>query len=126
MLLSRLSRALFWFNPLSWLVFRMMKKEQEKACDELVLKAGIKPSTYAENLLSIRDSVPVHWSPPAAVLVIGCASSLALALGELSEHPLVLPPEGNPLRAEVDAATPTGRRWRCAWRRLKTSPVPGA
>lgn len=23
-----------------------MKKEQEKACDELVLKAGVKPSTY--------------------------------------------------------------------------------
>jgi len=68
MLLARLSRALYWFNPLSWLVFRMIKNEQEKACDELVLKAGIKPSTYAENLLFIRNSVPVHWNPPAAVL----------------------------------------------------------
>ena len=68
MLLARLSRALYWFNPLSWLVFRMIRKEQEKACDELVLKAGIKPSTYAENLLFIRNSVPVHWTPPAAVL----------------------------------------------------------
>jgi len=68
MLLARLSCALYWFNPLSWFVFRMIRKEQEKACDELVLKAGIKPSTYAENLLLIRNSIPVHWSPPAAVL----------------------------------------------------------
>ncbi len=68
MLLARLSRALYWFNPLSWFVFRMIHKEQEKACDELVLKAGIKPSTYAENLLLIRNSVPLHWNPPAAVL----------------------------------------------------------
>ena len=68
MLLARLTRALYWFNPLSWFVFRMIRKEQEKACDELVLKAGIKPSTYAENLLLIRNSVPVHWNPPAAVL----------------------------------------------------------
>jgi beta-lactamase regulating signal transducer with metallopeptidase domain/lipopolysaccharide export system protein LptC len=68
MLLARMSRALYWFNPLSWVVFRMIRKEQEKACDELVLKAGIKPSTYAENLLLIRNSVPLHWNPPAAVL----------------------------------------------------------
>jgi beta-lactamase regulating signal transducer with metallopeptidase domain len=68
MLLARLSRALYWFNPLSWYVFRQIKKEQEKACDELVLKAGIKPSTYAENLLLIRNSISVSWNPPAAVL----------------------------------------------------------
>ena len=68
MLLTRISRAIYWFNPLSWIVLGMVKREQEKACDELVLKAGIKPSTYAENLLFIRNSVSGHWSPPAAVL----------------------------------------------------------
>jgi beta-lactamase regulating signal transducer with metallopeptidase domain len=68
MILARISRAVYWFNPLSWIVLGMVKREQEKACDELVLKAGIKPSTYAENLLSIRNSVSGHWNPPAAVL----------------------------------------------------------
>jgi beta-lactamase regulating signal transducer with metallopeptidase domain len=68
MILARISRALYWFNPLSWIVLGMIKREQEKACDELVLKAGIKPSTYAENLLFIRNSVKGHWNPPAAVL----------------------------------------------------------
>ncbi len=68
MILARVSRAIYWFNPLSWIILGMIKREQEKACDELVLKAGIKPSTYAENLLFIRNSVSDHWNPPAAVL----------------------------------------------------------
>ena len=68
MILARISRAIYWFNPLSWVVLGMIKKEQERACDELVLKAGIKPSTYAENLLFIRNSVSGNWNPPAVVL----------------------------------------------------------
>jgi len=68
MILARISRAVYWFNPLSWIVLGMIKREQEKACDEMVLKAGIKPSTYAENLLFIRNSVSGQWNPPAAVL----------------------------------------------------------
>ncbi len=68
MIMARISRAIYWFNPLSWIVLGMIKREQEKACDELVLKAGIKPSIYAENLLFIRNSVSGHWNPPAAVL----------------------------------------------------------
>jgi hypothetical protein len=56
MILVRLNLAFFWFNPLSWVAFRMLRKEQEKACDELVLKAGIKPSTYAANLLLLRQA----------------------------------------------------------------------
>jgi len=67
-ILARCSLALYWFNPLSWFAFRMMKKEQEKACDELVLKAGVKPSTYAVNLLSIKNAGQFQWSPPSAAL----------------------------------------------------------
>ena len=67
-ILARISCALYWFNPLSWLTFSLIKKEQEKACDELVLKAGVKPSTYAANLLSIKKAGQFQWNPPAAVL----------------------------------------------------------
>jgi beta-lactamase regulating signal transducer with metallopeptidase domain len=66
MLFVRLSLAVFWFNPLFWVAYKMLKDEQEKACDELVLKAGIRPSTYAENLLSIVRSVRLTRSPLAA------------------------------------------------------------
>lgn len=56
MLIVRLSLAVFWFNPLSWFVFRRLKNEQEEACDELVLRMGIKPSTYAANLLFFKSA----------------------------------------------------------------------
>lgn len=67
-LIARFSCALFWFNPLIWMTYKLMKKEQEKACDELVLNSGIKPSTYAENLLSIKQVELGNWSMPPAVL----------------------------------------------------------
>ena len=87
-ILSRLSCSLYWFNPLSWFVFRLMKKEQEKACDELVLKAGVKPSTYAANLLSIKKAGQIQWNPPAAVLGAVGKSQLNERLLAILKHQL--------------------------------------
>jgi len=68
MVLVRLSLAVFWFNPLSWFVFRRLKNEQEEACDELVLRTGIKPSTYAANLLYFKGAAGTRLSHFAALL----------------------------------------------------------
>jgi beta-lactamase regulating signal transducer with metallopeptidase domain len=75
-LLVRLSLALFWFNPLSWIVFKMLKSEQEKACDELALRAGIRPSAYAASLLSIKRSAGLPGYSSAAVLGMSGRSQL--------------------------------------------------
>ena len=87
-ILARLSCSLYWFNPLSWFVFRLVKKEQEKACDELVLKAGVKPSTYAANLLSIKKAGQIQWNPPAAVLGAVGKSQLNERLLAILKHQL--------------------------------------
>ncbi|MCJ7681162.1 MAG: M56 family metallopeptidase [Candidatus Aminicenantes bacterium] len=63
--LVRLSVAFYWFNPLSWFIYRRLRSEQEKACDEMVLKAGIKPSTYASNLLLFKKAAGIRFPPPA-------------------------------------------------------------
>jgi beta-lactamase regulating signal transducer with metallopeptidase domain len=68
MLAVRASLAVFWWNPLTWVVYRELRKEQEIACDELVLRAGIKPSTYAASLLAFRRSAGLGWNPSAALL----------------------------------------------------------
>jgi hypothetical protein len=68
MVLVRLSLAVFWFNPLSWVVFRRLKNEQEEACDELVLRTGVKPSTYAANLLFFKSTAGSRLSHFAALL----------------------------------------------------------
>jgi uncharacterized protein (TIGR03435 family) len=49
--LAEIARALIWFQPLVWMVWRQLREEQELACDNCVLAAGGKPSAYAKLLL---------------------------------------------------------------------------
>jgi beta-lactamase regulating signal transducer with metallopeptidase domain len=75
MLLVRSSLAVFWWNPLCWVAYRELLKEQELACDELVLRAGIRPSSYAASLIAFRRSAGFRWNPSAALLgMLGRAS----------------------------------------------------
>ena len=46
-----LACALQWFNPLIWLAYRRLIIERERACDDMVLAAGVRPATYARDLL---------------------------------------------------------------------------
>jgi len=51
--MSRLARAVYWFNPLAWWAVRRLDLEQELACDEEVLALGTRASSYAWHLLGI-------------------------------------------------------------------------
>lgn len=51
LLLSRIVRALFWFNPLVWLLIAKLEEQLEEAADELAVE-GLKPSAYAQALLN--------------------------------------------------------------------------
>lgn len=48
---------LFWFHPVIWMTVNKYRNEREKACDETVIKNGIKPSEYASHLLSLASSI---------------------------------------------------------------------
>lgn len=56
-ILSHVMRAMYWLNPLAWLAAHRLRVEGERACDDTVLRAGAKPSDYADHLLSIVRSV---------------------------------------------------------------------
>ena len=58
-IVGRLTLAFYWFNPLVWLAVRRMRAEQERACDDYVLRQGISAPEYAEQLLDISQSVSV-------------------------------------------------------------------
>jgi beta-lactamase regulating signal transducer with metallopeptidase domain/predicted nucleic acid-binding Zn-ribbon protein len=51
--IARVTRAVYWFNPLAWWAVRRLDLEQEMACDEEVLSLGSRASSYACHLLGI-------------------------------------------------------------------------
>jgi uncharacterized protein (TIGR02246 family) len=60
--LSSAACALYWFNPLVWMAASQMLVERERACDDLVLESGAKPSSYAHGLLEIARSLGARWT----------------------------------------------------------------
>ena len=58
LILTRIAVAIFWYHPLAWSLERAGRSECERACDDLVLAGGTKPSEYADHLLAIARSMP--------------------------------------------------------------------
>jgi beta-lactamase regulating signal transducer with metallopeptidase domain len=57
LLLGELAVGLYWFHPLVWLARREMRRNSERACDDMVIGEGTKPSVYAAHLLDIVRSL---------------------------------------------------------------------
>jgi beta-lactamase regulating signal transducer with metallopeptidase domain len=53
LLLSRVTVALFWFNPLVWLLAREAHQLREEAADDAVLAANIEDTDYAKLLVGV-------------------------------------------------------------------------
>lgn len=52
-LAAEVLRAVYWFNPLVWIVCRRLRQESEQACDDAVLNRGVEGSRYAGHLLDV-------------------------------------------------------------------------
>ena len=65
--LSRIACAVYWFHPLVWTAARRLRAESERACDDLALVFGARPSEYAEHLLDIVTCVRDHNTPAVAL-----------------------------------------------------------
>ena len=69
-MLAEISRTLYWFNPLIWIVCRRLRYESEIACDDAVLNTGIDPKDYAGHLLNLARALKNSgrsWSPVVAM-----------------------------------------------------------
>ncbi len=56
--LMNLVSALLWFHPQVWLARRHALLAGERACDDLVLRAGVRASEYAFHLLHVAGMTP--------------------------------------------------------------------
>ncbi len=65
--LGRLACALYWFHPLVWTAAKRLRVESERACDDIALACGAKPSDYAEQLLDIVTTVRRQFTPAVAL-----------------------------------------------------------
>lgn len=65
--LGRIACAFYWFHPLVWTAAKQLRNESERACDDLAISCGAKPSDYAEHLLDIVTSVKGDATPAVAM-----------------------------------------------------------
>ncbi len=57
LLLGELCAAIYWWHPAVWYAVRAAASERELACDDCVLRNGIRPSDYGRYLLAAADAV---------------------------------------------------------------------
>jgi len=67
---AQLFAAVLWFNPLAWIVCRLMRRDSESACDDAVLACGIGAADYAAHVVALaREWRRPRWPPVPALFI---------------------------------------------------------
>ena len=74
--LGQLTCAAHWCNPAVWFAARELRRESERACDDLVLHAGTRPSEYAHDLLDMSRALAMTPAPTLAAVTLAHRSRL--------------------------------------------------
>ena len=86
-LLVQIACALHWFNPLVWFAAWRLGVERERACDDLVLASGVRPSAYAGHLLEVVTGLsPARWTPSCGLAMARKSSLEGRLVAVLSEN----------------------------------------
>jgi len=68
---AEIVRAIYWFNPLVWMVCTRLREESEHAADDAVMAQGMAGPDYAGHLLdlarALTDRGGRNWLPAAAI-----------------------------------------------------------
>jgi TonB family protein len=65
--LAELVCAAWWFHPLVWLARSRAAHERECACDDAVLRSGVRPTDYASELLNLASTLTTQGEPVMAL-----------------------------------------------------------
>jgi HEAT repeat protein/beta-lactamase regulating signal transducer with metallopeptidase domain len=87
---TQVACAVYWFNPLTWVAARRLRAERERACDDLVLSAGLRGAEYAQHLLDIARVATSRRALSAAALAMARPSELeGRLLAILDSRPVI-------------------------------------
>lgn len=75
--------ALYWFHPLVWFSAWRLFIERERACDDVVIARGVRPSAYARHLMEIAVSAEPYRLCAAAAMSMARPSQLAGRIKQL-------------------------------------------
>jgi beta-lactamase regulating signal transducer with metallopeptidase domain/tetratricopeptide (TPR) repeat protein len=93
MLFAELVGAVLWFHPAVVRLSRDVRRESERACDDLVLATGVRGSDYAEHLVSIARLSARRDALSGAALAFAAHSTLEQRVASiLATRPRVLNP----------------------------------
>jgi beta-lactamase regulating signal transducer with metallopeptidase domain/Tol biopolymer transport system component len=85
-LLTQFACALHWYNPLVWFAAWRLGAERERACDDLVLASGVRPSAYAGHLLEVVSGLsPARWTQSCGLAMARKSSLEGRLVAVLSE-----------------------------------------
>lgn len=73
---AQLACAVNWFNPLAWFAKHRLNTERERACDDRALGQVARPSSYAEQLMTIAYSYQGRHRQPVGSLAMAKRSQL--------------------------------------------------
>ncbi len=77
-LLSRLTTALLWFQPLTWLLSRRLEQAADDVADDFVVHFGSDRAEYARQLVDIAERYQPEWSAACVGAgIVSFKSSLA-------------------------------------------------
>lgn len=99
--IAQAARALLWWNPLAWIIATRLNHEQELACDDAVLAAGVPADAYAATLLDVAREC-------SGSLVLGCSmgANYGGALRERFAHLFEWRPEATHSTRRIAMAIP--------------------
>ena len=112
-MVTQITCAVYWFNPLVWFSAHRIRIEAEQACDDQVLNAGYQSTNYAQLLLDITRNVKIAKVTARAAVAIARSSKierrLRTVLAEnLNRHPVTKVAAGIGLLIFIGFAVPMG------------------
>ncbi|MDZ4289806.1 MAG: M56 family metallopeptidase, partial [Prosthecobacter sp.] len=84
--LAHLVCAAYWPNPLVWLAARALRTAQERATDDLVLRAGAPPEEYATQLFDAARTVAAHGLFARHAVTMATPSTLETRVLAIVDH----------------------------------------